>query len=129
MGVVELLDELEGILKTTLPEDKAKQVKKIIAKISEEITKEVIDKESSHLEEKFSQRLATKEDLYKVKEELKEDIFSLKMELEDLKLNVEQRFGKLEKELIVVKILLWIIVILSGLSSFPQILNLFKFLK
>ena len=129
MGVVELLDELEGILKTTLPEDKAKQVKKIIAKISEEITKEAIDKESPHLEEKFSQRLATKEDLYKVKEELKEDIFSLKMELENLKLNVEQRFGKLEKELIVVKILLWIIVILSGLSSFPQILNLFKFLK
>jgi len=109
--VVELLDRLEEILKQSLPEDKAKEVKRIIADLSQEISKETLEKEIPKVEENLSKRLATKEDLYKVKEELKEDIY------------------RIERELITVKILLWVVVILSGASFFPQLLNLLKILK
>jgi hypothetical protein len=127
--VIELLDRLETILSDTLPEDKAKEVKRIIAEISQEVTKETLEKELPQLEERLSKQLVTKEDLYKFKEELKSDIYDLKGELNRFKLDTEQRFSKIEKEIITIKLLLWIVIILSGLSSFPQLLNLLKFLK
>jgi len=70
-----------------------------------------LEREIPKVEENLSKRLTTKEDLYKVKEELKEDIY------------------RIERELITVKILLWVVVILSGASFFPQLLNLLKVLK
>ena len=70
------------------------------------------------LEERFSITLATKEDIYRIEKELN-----------NFKLEVEQRFSKVEKELITLKLLLWIVIILTGLSSFPQILNLLKLMK
>ena len=90
---------------------------------------QVIEKELPRLEERLSKQLVTKEDLYKFKEELKSDIYDLKGELNRFKLDTEQRFSKIEKEIITIKLLLWIVIILSGLSSFPQLLNLLKFLK
>jgi len=116
--VLELLDRLESILSETLPEDKAKEVKRLIAEITEEVSKETLERELPNIEERFAKRLATKEDLYKVKEELKADIYHLKSELD-----------RLEKEVIVLKILLWVVIILSGLSAFPQLLNLLRVLK
>jgi hypothetical protein len=116
--IVELLDRLEEILKQSLPEDKAKEAKRIIAELSAEISKETLEKEIPKIEEDLSKRLVTKEDLYKTKEELKEEIHRL-----------EQNIIRMEKELLTVKILLWVVVILTGASFFPQLLNLLKLLK
>ena len=108
---LELLDRLEEILKQSLPEDKAKEAKRIIAELSQEISKETLQKEIPKIEEDLSGRLATKEDLYKTKEELREDIY------------------RIERELLTVKILLWVVVILTAAFFFPQLLNLLKLLK
>jgi len=78
-----------------------------------------------HTEEK----LLTKEDLYKIKEELKAALYSLKQDVDDLKLKTEGNLHRIEKEIVVLKILLWVVIILSGLSAFPQLLNLLRVLK
>jgi len=134
--IVELLDRLEEILKQSLPEDKAKEAKRIIAELSQEVSKETLEREIPKIEENLSKRLATKEDLYKVKEELKIEIHKLKEELyqtkEELKGDIyliKQDLNRIEKELLTVKILLWVVIILSGASFFPQLLNLLKLLK
>jgi len=116
--VMELLDRLEEILKQSLPEDKAREAKRIIAELSQEVSKETLEKEIPKVEENLSKRLATKEDIYKVKEE----IYQVKEEL-------KQDIYKVERELLTVKILLWVVVILTGASFFPQLLNLLKLLK
>ena len=61
--VVELLDRLEGILKQSLPEEKAKEAKRIIAEISQEVSKETLEKEIPRIDENLSKRFATIEDL------------------------------------------------------------------
>jgi len=127
--VLELLDRLESILSETLPEDKAKEVKRLIAEITEEVSKETLERELPNIEERFAKRLATKEDLYKVKEELKAALYSLKQDVDDLKLKTEGNLHRIEKEIVVLKILLWVVIILSGLSAFPQLLNLLRVLK
>jgi len=134
--VVELLDRLEEILKQSLPEDKAREAKRIIAELSQEVSKETLEREIPRLEEDFSKRLATKEDLYKVreevyqvKEELKKEIYRVKEELKGEISLVKNDINKIEKELLTLKILLWVVVILTGASFFPQFLNLLKFLK
>jgi uncharacterized protein YpuA (DUF1002 family) len=127
--VLELLDRLEEILKQTLPEDKAKEAKRLITEISQEVAKETLEKEIPNIEETLSKRLASKEDLYKVKEELKEEIYKLREELSNYQQRTEQKFSQVEKELLALKILLWVVVILSGLSAFPQLLNLLKIVK
>jgi chromosome segregation ATPase len=134
--VVELLDRLEEILKQSLPEDKAREAKRIIAELSQEVSKETLEREIPRLEEDFSKRLATKEDLYKVreevyqvKEELKKEIYRVKEELKGEISLVKNDINKIEKELLTLKILLWVVVILTGASFFPQLLNLLKFLK
>ena len=99
-NIIELLDQLEEVLKEALPEDKAKQAKRLISEIGEEISKETLEKQIPLLEERLSSTLATKEDIH-----------------------------KLEKEILTLKLLLWIVIILTGLSSFPQILNLLKLMK
>ena len=76
--VVELLDRLEEILKQSLPEDKAKEAKRIIAELSQEISKETLEREIPKVEENLSKRLATKEDLYKVREELKTEVHKVR---------------------------------------------------
>ncbi|HIO42285.1 MAG TPA: hypothetical protein EYN34_05295 [Aquifex sp.] len=105
--IIELLDQLEETLKGALPEDKAKKVKKLISEIGEEISKETLEKQIPLLEERLSSTLATKEDIR----------------------NLEKDIHKLEKEILTLKLLLWIVIILTGLSSFPQILNLLKLMK
>ena len=107
---LELLDRLEEILKQSLPEDKAK---------------ETVEKEIPKIEEDLSKRLATKEDLYKVKEE----IYQAKEELKGEIYLIKQNFNRIEKELLTVKILLWVVVILTGANFFPQLLNILKLLK
>ena len=123
--VVELLDKLEEILKQSLPEDKAKEAKKIIVELSQEVSKETLEKGIPKVEENLSKRLATKEDLYKVREE----IYQVKEELKEDIHSVKQDINRIEKELLTLKILLWVVVILSGASFFPQLLNLLKLLK
>ena len=119
---LELLDRLEEILKQSLPEDKAKEAKLIIAELSKEVAKETVEKEIPKIEENLSKRLATKEDVYKLAEEIKTAI-------SQLQLNNEQRFSKLEKEILTLKLLMWFVLILIGISAFPQLLNLLKLLK
>ena len=116
--------------------DKAKEAKRIIAELSQEVSKETLERGIPKIEENLSKRLTTKEDLYKVKDELKEDIRKVKDELyqvkEELKQDIyklEQHINKIDKELLTLKILLWVVVILTGASFFPQILNLLKILK
>jgi len=134
--VIELLDRLEEILKQALPEDKAKEAKRIIAELSQEVAKETLEREIPKVEENLSKRLATKEDLYKVREELKtevhkvrEELYQTKEELKEDIYSVKQDINRIEKELLTLKILLWVVVILSGASFFPQLLNLLKVLK
>ena len=116
--IVELLDRLEEILKQSLPEDKAKEAKRIIAELSQEISKETLQKEIPKIEEDLAKRLATKEDAYKVKEELYQVKEELKTELQEVK-----------REILTQKILLWVVVILTTANFFPQLLNLLKLLK
>ena len=115
---MELLDRLEEILKQSLPEDKAKEAKRIIVELSQEVAKDTVEKEIPTIEEKLSKRLATKEDIYKVREEL----YQIKEELKG-------DINRIEKELLTVKILLWVVVILTGASFFPQLINLLRLLK
>lgn len=122
---MELLDRLEEILKQSLPEDKAKEVKRILVELSQEVAKDTVEKEIPRVEENLSKRLATKEDVYKVKEEL----YQVKEELKQEIFSVKQDINKIEKELLTVKILLWVVVILTGASFFPQLLHLLKLLK
>ena len=122
---MELLDRLEEILKQSLPEDKAKEVKRILLELSQEVAKDTVEKEIPRVEENLSKRLATKEDVYKVKEEL----YQVKEELKQEIFSVKQDINKIEKELLTVKILLWVVVILTGASFFPQSLHLLKLLK
>ena len=130
---IELLDRLEEILKQTLPEDKAKEVKRIIAELSKEVAKETIEKEIPQIEENLSKRLATKEDVYKLAEEIKTVISQLQLSNEQrfskLEKETEFRFSKLEKEILTLKLLLWFVLIFIGISAFPQLLNLLKLLK
>ena len=116
--IVELLDRLEEILKQSLPEDKAKEAKRIIAELSQEVSKETLRKEIPKIEEDLSKRLATKEDIYKLREEL----YQVREEL-------KEDIHRIERELLMVKILLWVVVILTSASFFPQLLNLLKLLK
>jgi phosphoenolpyruvate carboxylase len=127
--IIELLDRLEEILKQSLPEDKAKEAKQIIAELSAEISKETLESEIPRIEEKLSKQLATKEDLYKLKEELKGEIYQVKEELKEDIYLIKQDLNRIEKELLTIKILLWVVVILTGTSFFPQLLNLLKLLK
>jgi len=134
--VVELLDRLEEILKQSLPEDKAREAKRIIAELSQEVSKETLEREIPKLEEDLSKRLTTKEDLYKVreeiyqvKEELKKEIYHVKDELKEEFFSVKNDLNKIEKELLTLKILLWVVVILTGAGFFPQLINLLKLLK
>ena len=127
--VVELLDRLEGILKQSLPEEKAKEAKRIIAEISQEVSKETLEKEIPRIEENLSKRIATKEDLYKVREELKLEVYKVKEELYQTKEELREDFNEIRRELLTVKILLWVVVILTSASFFPQLLNLLKLLK
>ena len=122
---MELLDRFEEILKQSLPEDKAKEVKRILLELSQEVAKDTVEKEIPRVEENLSKRLATKEDVYKVKEEL----YQVKEELKQEIYSVKQDINKIEKELLTVKILLWVVVILTGASFFPQLLHLLKLLK
>ena len=115
---MELLDRLEEILRQSLPEDKAKEAKRIILELSREVAKDTFEKEFPNIEEKLSKQLATKEDIYKVKEEL----FQVKEEL-------KRDINKIEKELLTVKILLWVVVVLTAASFFPQLLHLLRFIK
>jgi len=71
-------------LKQSLPEDKAKEAKRLIAELSQEIAKDTVERKLPKVEENLSKRLATKEDLYRVKEELKEDIYLIKQLSEQL---------------------------------------------
>jgi len=127
--VIELLDRLEEILKQSLPEDKAKEAKRVIVELSQEISKETLEREIPKVEENLSKRLATKEDLYKVREELKAEVHKVREELYQTKEELKEDINELKRELLTVKILLWVVVILSGASFFPQLLNLLKVLK
>ena len=93
--------------------------------LSQEVAKDTVEKEIPTIEEKLSKRLATKEDIYKVKEE----IYQVREELKQEILSVKQDINKIEKELLTVKILLWVVVILTGASFFPQFINLLRLLK
>ncbi len=127
--VVELLDRLEDILKESLPEERAREAKRVIEELSREIAKDTLDKEIPYLEEKLSKRLATKEDLYKVREELKEEIARMKNELYQVREELKGDFQQLKQELLTVKILLWVVLVLTGLASLPQLVGFFKLLK
>ena len=73
--------------------------------------------------------MTTKEDVYKAKQELQTQITELRTEIYNVKEELQTQITKLEKDILVIKLLLWIVVILSGLSSFPQLLNLLKLIK
>jgi len=85
---------------------------------TKEMASETFTKEAPKIEEHLAKQLVTKEDFFLFKEEFYQ-----------FKVEVEKRFSAIEKELNTVKILLWVLIVLTAISTFPQMLNLLKLLK